>query len=166
MIAIPDFAAGAMENWGLITYRETALLYKDGVSANSNKQRIAMVVSHELAHQWFGKKIWFKTSQQQIIYTKYTQNIHIQIFMLTCRELGHPIMVDRSLVEWGICKLCWISWSWGSTASVKIIRTVYYKWYAGSFPDRCSRHLASDLNPRETPRWNQWNIWPHFVRQR
>ena len=56
MIAIPDFAAGAMENWGLITYRETALLYKDGVSANSNKQRIAMVVSHELAHQWFGKK--------------------------------------------------------------------------------------------------------------
>ena len=57
MIAIPDFAAGAMENWGLITYRETALLYKDGVSANSNKQRIAMVVSHELAHQWFGKKL-------------------------------------------------------------------------------------------------------------
>ena len=57
MIAIPDFAAGAMENWGLITYRETALLYKDGVSANSNKQRIAMVVSHELAHQWFGKRL-------------------------------------------------------------------------------------------------------------
>ena len=57
MIAIPDFAAGAMENWGLITYRETALLYKDGVSANSNKQRIAMVVSHELAHQWFGKSL-------------------------------------------------------------------------------------------------------------
>lgn len=51
MIAIPDFAAGAMENWGLITYRETALLYKEGVSAASNKQRIAIVVSHELAHQ-------------------------------------------------------------------------------------------------------------------
>ena len=54
MIAIPDFGAGAMENWGLITYRETALLFKDGVSAASNKQRIAIVVSHELAHQWFG----------------------------------------------------------------------------------------------------------------
>ena len=51
MIAIPDFAAGAMENWGLITYRETALLYKEGVSAASNRQRIAIVVSHELAHQ-------------------------------------------------------------------------------------------------------------------
>ena len=51
MIAIPDFAAGAMENWGLITYRETALLYDRAVSAASNKQRVAVVVSHELAHQ-------------------------------------------------------------------------------------------------------------------
>lgn len=51
MIAIPDFAAGAMENWGLITYRETALLYDPNVSAAGNKQRVAVVVSHELAHQ-------------------------------------------------------------------------------------------------------------------
>lgn len=57
MIAIPDFGAGAMENWGLITYRETALLFKPGVSAASNKQRIAVVVSHELAHQWFGNLV-------------------------------------------------------------------------------------------------------------
>lgn len=57
MIAAPDFAAGAMENWGLITYRETALLFKPGVSAASNKQRIALVVSHELAHQWFGNLV-------------------------------------------------------------------------------------------------------------
>ena len=55
MIAIPDFGAGAMENWGLITYRETALLYKEGVSNANNKERIATVVSHELAHQWFGE---------------------------------------------------------------------------------------------------------------
>ncbi|XP_046380097.2 aminopeptidase N-like [Haliotis rufescens] len=54
MIAIPDFAAGAMENWGLITYRETAMLYEPGVSSEGNKQRVAVVVSHELAHQWFG----------------------------------------------------------------------------------------------------------------
>ena len=51
MIAIPDFAAGAMENWGLITYRETAMLYQPGVSSEGNKQRVAVVVSHELAHQ-------------------------------------------------------------------------------------------------------------------
>eukprot|EP00095_Tigriopus_kingsejongensis_P001279 maker-scaffold359_size197282-snap-gene-0.25 protein:Tk01279 transcript:maker-scaffold359_size197282-snap-gene-0.25-mRNA-1 annotation:"aminopeptidase n-like" len=57
MIAIPDFSAGAMENWGLITYRESALLYKSGVSPRSAKQRIALVVSHELAHQWFGNLV-------------------------------------------------------------------------------------------------------------
>lgn len=51
MIAIPDFSSGAMENWGLITYRETALLFNEGVSAEANKQRVAVVVSHELAHQ-------------------------------------------------------------------------------------------------------------------
>lgn len=51
MIAVPDFAAGAMENWGLITYRETAMLYDPMESAETNKQRVAVVVSHELAHQ-------------------------------------------------------------------------------------------------------------------
>ncbi|XP_077240350.1 aminopeptidase M1 [Tasmannia lanceolata] len=57
MIAIPDFAAGAMENYGLVTYRETALLYDDRHSAAANKQRVAIVVAHELAHQWFGNLV-------------------------------------------------------------------------------------------------------------
>ena len=53
-MACPDFSAGAMENWGLINYRESALLYKDGVSTAYDKQIIAMVISHDLSHQWFG----------------------------------------------------------------------------------------------------------------
>ncbi|XP_064416907.1 glutamyl aminopeptidase isoform X1 [Latimeria chalumnae] len=53
-IAIPDFGTGAMENWGLITYRETNLLYDPEESSTSNKQRVAAVVAHELVHQWFG----------------------------------------------------------------------------------------------------------------
>ncbi|KAI3911691.1 hypothetical protein MKX01_029452, partial [Papaver californicum] len=53
MIAIPDFAAGVMENYGLVTYRETALLYDKQHSTAANKQRVAIVVAHELAHQWF-----------------------------------------------------------------------------------------------------------------
>ncbi|XP_069102239.1 aminopeptidase N-like [Argopecten irradians] len=57
MIALPDFAAGAMENWGLITYRETAMLYDPLESSEVNKQRVAVVVSHELAHQWFGNLV-------------------------------------------------------------------------------------------------------------
>ncbi|MFA5987560.1 MAG: M1 family metallopeptidase [Candidatus Paceibacterota bacterium] len=54
MIAIPDFAAGAMENWGAVTYRETALLVDPEHSAAAARQRVAIVVAHELAHQWFG----------------------------------------------------------------------------------------------------------------
>uniref|UniRef100_A0A182N0H6 Aminopeptidase n=1 Tax=Anopheles dirus TaxID=7168 RepID=A0A182N0H6_9DIPT len=57
MIAIPDFASGAMENWGLITYRETALLYHPNVSTAASKHRVASVVAHELAHQWFGNLV-------------------------------------------------------------------------------------------------------------
>lgn len=57
MVAIPDFAAGAMENYGLVTYRESALLYDEKNSAAANKQRVAIVVAHELAHQWFGNLV-------------------------------------------------------------------------------------------------------------
>lgn len=57
MVAIPDFAAGAMENYGLVTYRETALLYDDLHSAAANKQSVVITVTHELAHQWFGNLV-------------------------------------------------------------------------------------------------------------
>ena len=53
-IAIPDFAAGAMENWGAITYRETALLVDAANSSAGTRQRVAEVVAHEMAHMWFG----------------------------------------------------------------------------------------------------------------
>ncbi|KAK4768867.1 hypothetical protein SAY86_027017 [Trapa natans] len=46
-----------MENYGLVTYRETALLYDEQHSAAANKQRVATVVAHELAHQWFGNLV-------------------------------------------------------------------------------------------------------------
>ena len=60
MIAIPDFSAGAMENWGLITYRETALLYDPKVDSKSSRIYVATVVAHELAHQWFGDLVTMK----------------------------------------------------------------------------------------------------------
>jgi len=57
MVALPDFASGAMENWGLITYRETALLVDEKNSSASSRQRVAEVIDHELAHQWFGNLV-------------------------------------------------------------------------------------------------------------
>ncbi|KAF3082306.1 Aminopeptidase 2 mitochondrial [Orbilia oligospora] len=57
MVAIPDFSAGAMENWGLVTYRVVDLLFDETTSGASTKQRVAEVVQHELAHQWFGNLV-------------------------------------------------------------------------------------------------------------
>ena len=49
-VAVPDFSAGAMENWGLVLYRETSLLYDVESSAVSNKYYVSLVIAHEVAH--------------------------------------------------------------------------------------------------------------------
>lgn len=58
-IALPDFSSGAMENWGLITYRETALL-AGKKSSISSKKYVALVIAHETSHQWFGNLVTMK----------------------------------------------------------------------------------------------------------
>jgi aminopeptidase N len=57
MIALPDFEAGAMENFGAITYRETDLLLDEAHASIPQKKRVAVVVTHEMAHQWFGDMV-------------------------------------------------------------------------------------------------------------
>lgn len=59
-VALPDFSSGAMENWGLITYREIALLADPATTSIASKQYIATVIAHELAHQWFGNLVTMK----------------------------------------------------------------------------------------------------------
>ncbi len=56
-IATPDFAAGAMENWGAILYRENALLHYEGMTSKSQENSILSVIAHEIAHQWFGNLV-------------------------------------------------------------------------------------------------------------
>ncbi|MBR0480491.1 M1 family metallopeptidase [Candidatus Saccharibacteria bacterium] len=55
-IAIPDFEAGAMENWGLVTYRESCLLSGDSATID-DREYVATVIAHELSHQWFGNLV-------------------------------------------------------------------------------------------------------------
>ncbi|XP_076174900.1 glutamyl aminopeptidase isoform X2 [Ptiloglossa arizonensis] len=57
MAAIPDFVSGAMENWGLVTYREARLLYDNATSSAANMYDIVIVVAHEFAHMWFGNLV-------------------------------------------------------------------------------------------------------------
>lgn len=57
LLAVHEFSCGAMENWGLVTYRTTALLFDEKQSDAKYKNRVAYVVAHELAHQWFGNLV-------------------------------------------------------------------------------------------------------------
>merc|ERR1712223_1454284 len=101
MIAIPDFSAGAMENWGLITYRETALLFKEGVSAASNRQRIAIVVSHESAHQWFGNLVtpsWWTDLWLNEGFASYVEYLGVEAVQPELKLLDQFIYLDLQSV--------------------------------------------------------------------
>jgi len=115
LIAIADFSAGAMENWGLITYRETALLVDPENSSARIKQWVALVVGHELAHQWFGNLVtmewwthlWLNEGfaswieylcvdfcfPEYDVWTQFINNDHERALEMDALDNSHPIEV-------------------------------------------------------------------------
>lgn len=57
MIAVPTMSFSGMEHWGLITYRETMMLYEEGVTSSDDKEMMTVIIAHEVAHQWFGNLV-------------------------------------------------------------------------------------------------------------
>lgn len=116
LIAIPDFASGAMENWGAVTFRESALLVDEQHTAFANKQYVAEVVAHELVHQWFGNLVtmewwthlWLNESFASFMsyvvvnelfpewkfWTRFVMHDHANALQLDSLDNTHPIEVD------------------------------------------------------------------------
>uniref|UniRef100_A0A7G3AWD7 Aminopeptidase N n=1 Tax=Lutzomyia longipalpis TaxID=7200 RepID=A0A7G3AWD7_LUTLO len=95
--AIPDFSAGAMENLGLLTYRETNLLYSPIKTLTMTKQRIAAVIAHEQAHMWFGDLVtcdWWSYTWLNEGFARYYQ-YHGTALVETDLALGHQFVVEQ-----------------------------------------------------------------------
>lgn len=101
MIAIPDFNSGAMENWGIITYRERYLLFDEAESSAYDKQRICAVVAHELAHQWFGNIVtmdWWDDLWLNEGFASYVEYLGAEHVEPTWQMLNQFVVVDMYYV--------------------------------------------------------------------
>jgi len=118
LVALPDFASGAMENWGLITFREQALLVDEKNISTSMKQYVANVIAHELTHQWFGNLVtmewwndlWLNESFASLmsyvavndqfpewdVWTQFINDEQVPALRLDSLKSTHPVSVDIS----------------------------------------------------------------------
>lgn len=105
VIGLPDFSAGAMENWGLVTFRESVLYVDPKSSSIDTKQFVCMVVSHELAHQWFGNLVtmrwwndlWLNESFANLMEYRATDELFPEWKIweeFTAREMGQALTRD------------------------------------------------------------------------
>ncbi|CAK9053976.1 unnamed protein product [Durusdinium trenchii] len=176
MIAIPDFSAGAMENWGLVTYREVALLCEEQTVSATQKQRICTVIAHELAHQWFGNLVtmewwddlwlnegfanWMQTFCSDRLYPdwhiweSYVGMEQQRALQLDGLRSSHPIQVPIAKAEQVEEVFDAISYCKGGSVVRMIYRVLGDEHFQKGLQLYFSRHKYG--NTRTIDLWNAW----------
>ncbi len=176
MIAVPDFSAGAMENWGAVTYREPAILVDPKNTATANKQLVAMVVAHELAHQWFGNLVtmgwwtdlWLNEGfaswveflavdnlfPEWEMWTQFVSNDYAQARQLDALANTHPIEIEVHHPDEIGEIFDTISYSKGAS----VIRMLYHYLGEDDFKKGLNRYLETYSYSNATTD----NLWEHL----
>eukprot|EP01059_Diplonema_ambulator_P017204 TRINITY_DN29182_c0_g1_i1.p1 TRINITY_DN29182_c0_g1~~TRINITY_DN29182_c0_g1_i1.p1 ORF type:complete len:879 (+),score=398.09 TRINITY_DN29182_c0_g1_i1:60-2696(+) len=177
MIAIPDFAAGAMENWGLVTYREVDLIIDPAKASSSQKQRVAIVITHELAHQWFGNLVtmawwddlwlnegfanWMQTFTADSIFPEwciwesFVTNEQTSALRLDALRSSHPILVPIARAESVEEVFDLISYCKGGSVIRMIYSLLGRETFRQGLVDYLQTHSYS--NTESTDLWAAWD---------
>ncbi|XP_055548788.1 aminopeptidase N-like [Wyeomyia smithii] len=148
--AIPDFAAGAMENWGLVTYREQYLLFDPAISTYRTKTNIATVIAHEYAHQWFGNLVspeWWEyiwlNEGFATLYEYY--GAHLAYPDEGYWELFNPFVIQAALIPDGLDTTRPMTWNAATPSEISRLfdRVAYAK--SGSVLNMM-RHVLGEEN--------------------
>ncbi|GJQ73767.1 hypothetical protein Trydic_g18708 [Trypoxylus dichotomus] len=170
-VAIPDIAAEAMENWGLVTYREAALLWDKHESTNTNKQRVATVIAHEFAHMWWGNLVTLDSWEWAWLnegFARYYQ-YYITSLVETSWELMDQFVVEQQQVIFGsdalesspalnakvltekeiITKFAWVTYSKGASVIRMMIKFLGEKNYKNGMQQYLSNNSFSNSQPSD-----------------
>ena len=94
-MAVPDFSAGAMENWGLVLYRETALLHDDTQSSIANKYWVSLIMAHEIAHSVSPGLGKFGVTPRLLDFGRKSHQGHLRLFTKSGHFLTHSLAYER-----------------------------------------------------------------------
>jgi len=177
MICITEFAMGAMENWGLVTYRETALMIDEATASPQQKQRVAIVVAHELAHQWFGNLVtmswwdglWLNEGfaaymehfctdalfPEYKMWEQFTTAGFSNAQRLDALKSSHPVIVPIKHAEEVEQVFDAISYNKGST----VVRMISAMLGPDKFQEGLQRYMAKHAygNTETVDLWNSWS---------
>jgi aminopeptidase N len=176
LIALPDFASGAMENWGLITFREQGLIVDPNNTSLVMKQYVASVIAHELSHQWFGNLVtmrwwndlWLNESFATLlsylaldslfpawkIWTQFIVEEQVPAFRLDELENTHPINVTINHPDEIRTIFDNISYDKGASVLLMLMRYLGESDFKNGLKRYLKKHAYS--NTESDDLWNAW----------